>query len=289
MGSHLLMLELPGRHTIHHPLQVSRSESITATVRFPDPDRVLAGLAFVSGGRTLLGGAPGTYAAPEPVRLTEVADFALGVFPVTFSQYLEWLDSLSEDEARERCPRSSRDGALARRGDDGRHEPCVQKLTQGRRATARRSVDGFRLPVVGVSFEDAEAYCAAQAAITGLALRLPTEDEWEKAARGVDARQYPWGGTYDPGFANWRGSLPGPGSLEEVGTYGMDESVYGVRDLCGGAGNWCSGWFDEELGLRPVRGNHWSTADPRPMSARSGAAPQARTGTLGFRLALPLP
>ncbi len=288
MGSHLLMLELPGRHTIHRPILVGRSESLAATVCFPDPDRLLPSLAFVPGGRTRTGGAPGPYGSAEPIRIVDVGDFAIGVFPVTFSEYLEWLDSLSDEEARARLPRSSRDGELARRGDDGRYEPRADHLIQGRRSRKRTPIDGFRLPVVGVSFEDAEAYCAAQAVWTGLPLRLPTEAEWEKAARGVDGRKFPWGGTYDPGFANWRGSRPGPGRLEEVGTHGMDESVYGVRDMCGGASNWCGGWFDHDQTLRPVRGNHWSTSDPRPLAARAGSEAETRTGTIGFRVALSL-
>ena len=288
MGSHLLMLELPGRHTIHRPVLVGRSEHLRTDVRFPDPGRLLPSLAFVAGGRTRSGGAPGAYGAREPIRVIDVDDFAIGVFPVTFSEYLEWLDALPPDEALERLPRSSRDGPLAAIGADGRYEPRVDHLIQGRRARNRAAVDGFRLPVVGVSFDDASAYCAAQEVFTGLPLRLPTEVEWEKAARGVDAREYPWGGTYDPGFANWRGARPGPGRLEPVGTHGMDESVYGVRDMCGGASNWCAGWFDHDETLRPVRGNHWSTSAPRPLAARSGAEPETRAATIGFRVALSL-
>jgi len=288
MGSHLAMLELPGRHTVHYPIQVSRSETVSARVTFPDPERLLPNFAFAAAALALLGGAPGAYGEPEPVRAVDVPSFALGVFPVTFSEYLEWLDSLPDDEAVTRVPRSSRDGLLAAKEGGGRWEPTVDKLIRGRRSRSRTAVDSHRLPVVGVSYDDAVAYCAALAEMTGLPARLPTEDEWEMAARGVDARAYPWGGTYDPGFANWRGSRPGPGALEEVGTYGMDESVYGVRDLCGGAANWCGGWFDEEQGLRAVRGNHWSTSEPRVVAARSGAEPTTRTGTIGFRVALSL-
>ncbi len=289
MGSQLLMLEVPGRHTIHYPVRIGRSEPFAAEIRFPDPDTLLPSVAFVPAGRARIGGSPGAYGAPEPIREETVADFAIGIFPVTFGEYLEWLETLDPAEAEDRLPRSSRDGVLAARADRGRFVPLVTRLVEGRRATSRTPVDGYRLPVVGVSWDDAQAFCAWMSVRTGLPIRLPGEHEWEKAARGVDGRRFPWGATYDPGFANWRGARPGPGRLEEVGTYGMDESVYGVRDLCGGAANWCDGWFDETAGTRPVRGNHWSTSSPRSLATRAGAEPSARTGTIGFRVALSLP
>ena len=281
MGSHLLMIELPGRHPVMAPAMVARLARVELHVRFPDiefgPD-----LAFVAGGPALVGGDMGEYGLPRPVRMPDVPDFALGVFPVTFGEYIEFLGHLEPIEAEARLPRSALAGPLVTRAADGLLVPAPERLFEGRRLRDRP--DALRLPVVGVAHEDAVAYCEWAAAERGLPLRLPTEDEWEKAARGVDGRDFPWGSAYDPGFANGRGSRPGPARLEPVGAFGMDESIYGIRDLAGGVSNWCDGWYDDKEGTRPVRGGHW-TSGRRTLAERIGLPPLTRTGTVGFRVA----
>jgi formylglycine-generating enzyme required for sulfatase activity len=90
-------------------------------------------------------------------------------------------------------------------------------------------------PVVGVSWEDAKAFCEYRGK------RLPTEAEWEKAARGPQATLYPWGNDFDPAKVNYGknhdGTMP-------VDSYPEGASYYGVYNMAGNAFEWVSDWYD---------------------------------------------
>lgn len=104
-------------------------------------------------------------------------------------------------------------------------------------------------PVVYIHWRDAVAYCRWLAQATGKSYRLPTEAEWEKAARGTDGRIYPWGDEWDARRCN--ASEGGLGETTPVGAYPEGASPYGALDMVGNAWEWCSTiWEDNPYPFR---------------------------------------
>ena len=144
-----------------------------------------------------------------------------------------------------------------------------------------------KLPVTGVDWNDAQAYCKFAGG------RLPSEVEWEKAARGTDGREYPWGNDIDCAHANW-GSFEGegpcagknPGHPVAVGQYPTGVSPYGLLDMGGNVWEWVADKYDEDPGRRVVRGGSCCTFFVGPRAPNRNAwAPDHRDGDLGFRCA----
>jgi formylglycine-generating enzyme required for sulfatase activity len=105
--------------------------------------------------------------------------------------------------------------------------------------------DSDRYPVLGVNWDSAVAYCNWLSAKTGKTYRLPTEAEWEKAARGTDQRRFPWGNTIDHSYANFVGTSAFDTGAA-VGSYAKGASPYGALDMAGNVMEWCQDWYSRD-------------------------------------------
>lgn len=323
VGSYLLEVVVPGRPPVRYPVRIGREEPWAAVrpgtrdshpLALPPTGEIRSVERYVPAGWFLSGGDPEAQGA-LPRRRVWVPAFAMASRPVTFADYLVFLNALlaagDDAAARAHMPRLE-----PRSGDV---DPLVSLHTDTGRFVLRDTIGQLRLsrasPVVGVSWHDAQAYCLWLRGRTGLPWRLPGEHEREKAARGVDARSYPWGEHQDPAFHCMQDSAlasPGPPGTS---LFPVDQSPYGVFGLAGGVQEWCADAFRTEgprqrgstatvpepprpsdvqparhANRRAVRGGAWDLAAAAGRGAsRSGSRPDRRRANRGFRICRSLP
>ena len=207
----------------------------------------------------------------KPQHTVEIPQaYAIGRYPVTNAQYQEFVRDSDQKPPR---------------GWNGDQVPQ----------------DKADHPVVRVSWYDAQAYCQWLAEKTGQAIRLPTEAEWEKAARGEYGNIYPWGDEWDAGKSNTKQS--GIGGTTPVGRYSpAGDSPYGCADMAGNVWEWTSSLkkgypyrFDDgresldASGSRVLRGGSWDyfTRFAR-CAARGWDYPDYFNDLIGFRVVVSL-
>ncbi len=201
----------------------------------------------------------------RPVHRVWIDAFELAIYPVTRAEYAAFIDAAGHERPRE---------------------------------WTRPELASPDLPVVGVSWLDAVAYCDWQSRQTGRAMRLPTEAEWERAARGGrDGERYPWGDEIPDWIPNRaRGPLRAPWAV----TLGQP-NAYGLFGISANVHEWCADWHAADAyasspernpsgpatgARRASRGGSWRHAVTiSRTAARSKLAPEFRYTDYGFRVA----
>ncbi|GAB4437168.1 MAG: hypothetical protein Kow00120_04420 [Anaerolineae bacterium] len=199
---------------------------------------------------------------PHPVTITS---FQIERYEVSVNQFAAFLNVLGPGSHTNGC-----NGPCATTQDEDTTSPIVFDGD----TYAPRQYAGDR-PVTNVSWFGANAYCEA------IGRRLPTEAEWERAARGPEGYIYPWGWTFDNTRANTNQS--GTGGTTVIGTYPNGASPFGAEDMSGNAAEWVYDWYQPDFysteqarqlnpqgpvtgAERVIRGGAW---DQRPFFSRT--------------------
>ncbi|MCE9581572.1 MAG: protein kinase, partial [Planctomycetes bacterium] len=125
-----------------------------------------------------------------------------------------------------------------------------------------------RWPVMSIDWFDAKAYCSWKSKLSGVRHELMHEQEYEKACRGVDGRMFSYGDIYEGPYSHTSVSLPGKMTPLPVGSFPVDESPYGIRDLSGGMETWCSNAPEAPFRTwRCQRGGAWGSTSTNARSA----------------------
>ena len=190
-----------------------------------------------------------------PRREVYVDEFEIGHTPVTVIQYAAFLDGGAAN-----AKFWSEQGWAWRMGT----EPGWGRRDRTQPDDWDRQKLNFQHPVTGLTFYEAEAYCHWLSANQNRLVRLPTEVEWEKAARGEDSRPWPWGEEFEPGIANT--FEHNVSTVFPVGSFPRDVSPYGAVDMGGNVQEWTASEYraapDEAFpsykDLRVARGGSWN-------------------------------
>jgi serine/threonine-protein kinase len=220
------------------------------------------GMVYIPGGKFVMGYNGSDQPGEKPEHEVKVRAFLIDKYEVTVGDYYQFIKATNH-----RVPNNW---------------PALWKQGKFNAEEAKR-------PVTGVTWFDARDYAAS------VSKRLPSEEEWEYAARGADKRLYPWGNDFNPNRANV--GDPGERVIKPVGSYPADKSPFDVFDMAGNAFEWVgSDWSSYPKSNAPpmagkiVRGGSYSRGRVYAMTTtRSILRPDAEQDDVGFRCAQDLP
>ncbi len=314
MGSYLCLIRHPDTEEVRYPVSIGRQEHwhglrpgdrTPTPILLPQHGTLAPGDCYVPAGWFWSGGDPEANQS-LPRRRLWVNAFIAKRFQVTNQQYLAFLNYLvaagREEEALRHVPRE-------RRGTAGELGAMIHGRDDRGRFFLRPDADGDvwepEWPVMMVEWWGALAYSRWWVAKTGLPWSLPHELAWEKAARGVDGRFYPWGDVLDPSWCCMTDSHQGQRLPVVVDAFPADESPFGLRGMGGNVRDWCADVFtidgpqvtddivsfaditgEATASHRAARGGAWfNTARLARATNRNGSTPTYRTAVIGLRLA----
>ena len=296
-GSYLCVLRAPGCHEVRYPLVIGDRDLAPEgppTIHLPERGSLSEDEVYVPAGAFWSGGDREVF-PPQPPRSRWVDPMVVQRFCVTNRQYLGFLNALVAEGRSEQATRSVPAVLRVQGGQVGFVRGAGGPFCLATRGIHLDRASAF--PVVMVDWYSALAYASWRARSTGQPWRLPREIEWEKMARGVDGRVYPWGDEHRWTWCHTKGSHRTTMAPAVVDSYVVDQSPYGVRGAAGNCQEWCAdafvmqGALDPERGppsdplFRSVRGGSWLTgATSARATQRGGLRPDLRRPDLGFRL-----
>ncbi|MDD5728213.1 MAG: bifunctional serine/threonine-protein kinase/formylglycine-generating enzyme family protein [Victivallales bacterium] len=271
IGNYLLSFGNDGN--IKYPIRVLCGRVNSAEVNLPKT--IPADMCYIPGGSFYYGMRMPLNQMP----MVYLPSFFISRYEVTIGEYLKFWKSLRSAQLKMHYL-----GRYLFRNTDFRYLPMWDN---DGKLNAQFTPD---MPVIGISGEAAEAYCAWLGKKRGLDLRLPTNLEWEKAARGADGRMYSWGNAYDVEatlcWDNTAGRVKYP-IAAPVGSFARDKSIYGVMDLTGNVHEYTT----EKIGRSKVYVIKGGSFESRLLFSRCGYSTHSNgegKNSVGFRYVVPL-
>jgi formylglycine-generating enzyme required for sulfatase activity len=311
-GSYRAQVWAPGIAPVLVPFVVRRGQPVVLDVELPRPGDVADGFAYVPAGRFLQGTDDHlqsdltwmrrNFLRATPLHEETTGAYLIGIYEVTFAQWLAYLRSLSPKERTLRTQHDSMKTQRALRLDlvKDKYELRLHTVNETFKAAEgvplvygkrdrNKSITWENTPVGGVTLDDAESY-AGWLATSGKVphARLCTPFEWERAARGADGRRFPHGDrmlrddanideTYYP-----RGEYPGP---DEVGSHPASVSPFGIQDMSGNIFEWIRNASEVTL-----RGGTWAQGPTVATTMNISYAQASRhEAFVGIRICADLP
>ena len=265
-GGYLVRLNSPSGVEVFYPLLIKPGDYLEKTLKMPA--EIPEGTVYVPGGEFRYGFdfAPGLY------RKEDLPGFFIGRHEVTLGEYQKFFNDLRDEFERKKYM------PLHIFSKEERNFEPIFQVDGSIRAPFTAD-----MPVTGINYEAAEAYCRWYGEQHGVVCRLPSNLEWEKAARGIDGRNYVWGNSFKPENALY---LENPKLKEymngaEVGLFPLDCSVYGAMDMAGNVREYVSS--EDESFPRMVKGGSFDTTQFTLMCAAFGRSYENENDS-GFRI-----
>ena len=273
-GTYIVTLRLDGAPDLSFPVTLKHGENKQLMIDIPR--EVPDGMVYIPGGPCLVGGTQSPYKREYEA---DVKPFYISRREVTNREYIAFWLTLQDTKLLN----AYMSRVLLSRGSN------LPKNAWNRNGKPIAEID-LDKPVVGIPREAAQAYCEWYGNRRGRPCRLPTAEEWEKAARGTDGRLYPWGNVFVKEYAF---TYENKAARKEFGlwakpeSFPMDVSPYGVYDMAGNVREWTSSDFPESGGVFPqIKGASSSTPSrylPLERADDTAVAPS----DVGFRIVMP--
>jgi len=274
-GSYLIVAQKAGFVETRIPVSIDNGENkAIENIKLLKEDDVPKGFVYIPRGDYISGGDPEAFSSPKRA-LKMIPGFLISKHEVTVGEYVKFLnfqESVRPGSAENYLPRKSADSGF------------YWKI-------GSQPVFAPDWPVLGIAQVDARLYCKwlTKAHNDRWEFRLPEQWEWEKAARGVDGRSFPWGNYFDFSFCSMgkskEGRREGP---DKVGSFPLDESVYGVHDMAGNVSEWTASFLGHDQAIALFKGAGWSKIEEKfaRCAGYNGDIPEAVDDSRGFRIAI---